>query len=179
MRLQQIRFDLVFLFTIGLAASYAAYVSACSSSRADKNAINGSKPEDSLYASNLKKYIRDSVVLDSLTNLVNTDSLYKLYRRALEPAGADQALVQAVYCEETRLGLVHGTIPWKRAVARMLDTVYRDRGVKDAFRFFAARAPASGKVESGPCEPLPSPSPVDVNGTRTDVEPYRPQPPRV
>ena len=120
--------------------------------------------------------------LDEALHIVRSQhvrfDLLVVYRLALEPGKADAKLVAAAWCEELRLSLVHGTIPQKRAVNRMLDTVYRDRGIRDAFRYFAAQAPADGKFDEQACGKLPRESPIDVNGTSTDVEPYRPPRPR-
>jgi hypothetical protein len=179
LRSRDVQLDLLFVLTLSIAGAYAASASACWSSPGDRGAANAaSSPEDSVYSVKLKKYLGDSTVVDSLTKLVRTDSLYKLYRLALEPGKADVKLVAAVWCEELRLTLIHGPVPEKRAVDRMLDTVYRDHGIRDAFRYFAAQAPAEGNFDEQACGKLPPRSPIEVNGTRTDVEPYRPRPPR-
>lgn len=170
--------DVLFVLALSIAGMCAASALACWSSPNDRNPANANAiPEDSADAAKLKKYLRDSTVLDSLTRLVRTDSLYKLYRLALEPGRADAKLVAAVWCEELRLTLIHGPVPEKRAVDRMLDTVYSDHGIRDAFRYFAAQAPAEGNFDEQACGRLPQRSPIEVDGTRTDVEPYRPQPP--
>jgi len=130
---------------------------------------------DTAYERRLAEWLRDSTVLDSLAQLVRTDSLYRLYRRAIEPSGASMALVQEVWCEELRLSLKFGTIPADRAVDRLLDTVYRDRGVRDGFAYFAARAPAHGLIESSNCGRLSKEAPSALGRTRLDrVLPARP-----
>ena len=178
LRSRHVQLELLVVLALSIAGTYVASASACWSPPGDRSTDAATTPEDSVYAAKLKKYLRDSTVLDSLTKLVPTDSLYALYRLALEPGKADVKLVAAVWCEELRLSLVHGTIPQKRATRRMLDTVYRDRGIRDAFRYFAAQAPSDGKFDEQACGKLPPESPIEVNGTSTDVEPYRPRPPR-
>ena len=106
---------------------------------------------DSVYQQQLADWLRDSVVIDSMARLVRTDSLYRLYRRALDPSGATIELVQQVWCEELRLSLKYGTIPSDEAIDRLLDTVYQDRGISNGFEYFAARAPSHGVVESSAC----------------------------
>ena len=133
--------------------------------------------EDTAYGRELAKWLRDSTVLDSMMRLVRTDSLYRLYRRALEPPGVTLALVQEVWCEELQLSK-YGVIPSRRAVKRMLDTVYRDRGIRDGFAYFAARAPSSGLVEGSKCRSHGGVFLDTVGQTPLGVElPPRPRPP--
>lgn len=140
-----------------------------------------SLPADSAYTSRLAQWLRDSVVLDSMTRLVNTDSLFRLYRRALEPGRVTVALVQQVSCEEERLAIGHESIPAQRAIRAVRDTVYRDHGIRDGFRYFASRAPAEGVIEGGRgrCGPYPPRAPRIIGTTRLDTElGTRPRPPR-
>jgi hypothetical protein len=140
-----------------------------------------SLPADSAYASRLARWLRDSVVLDSVTRLVNTDSLFRLYRRALEPGQVTVALVQEVSCEEERLAIGHESIPAQRAIQAVRDTVYRDHGIRDGFRYFASRAPAEGVIEGGRgrCGPYPPRAPRVIGTTHLDTElGPRPRPPR-
>ena len=134
--------------------------------------------EDSAYAAKLKKYLRDSTVLDSLTKVVQTDSLYRLYRQAILSNKVDVNLVAEVWCEELRLTTRHGIIPADRAINRLRDTVYRDIEVHDAFDYLASRAPNEGHFNSSYCGELPPPGPRVIDGTSTDIEPRRPAPPR-
>lgn len=134
---------------------------------------------DSGYQRSLAEWLRDSVVLDSMTRLVKTDSLYRLYRRAAEPSGVSLAVVQEAWCEGIRLSATFGVVPAERAEKRLLDTVYRDLGVRDGFRYFAAKAPASGLIESNHCR-FPRAKILDSVG-RTSLNeelPPRPRPAR-
>jgi hypothetical protein len=136
-----------------------------------------SRPADSAYATNLKKYLRDSSVIDSLSRLVRTDSLRALYRVALLPAGASEKLVEQVWCEQGRLTLMHGYAPAQVAINRLLDTVYLDRGIRGrdaAFGYFAARAPSSGGYDSRACGKPPPRAPSSIAGTPIDELPRRP-----
>jgi hypothetical protein len=140
--------------------------------------VVGRSVPDSAYQQELADWLRDSTVLDSMSRLVPTDSLYRLYRRALEPSGVPRELVQRVWCEELRLTLQYGMIPSERAVDRLLDTVYRDQGIRNGFEYFAARAPSQGIVESSQCNPNVLPRPQSVGRTRLDrVLPPKPRPP--
>jgi len=137
---------------------------------------------DSAYLAQLAKWKRDSFVLDSLTQLARTDSLYRLYRRSLEAAGTTPALLEEVNCEYARLRRVVGAIPARRAFERMRDTVFADRGIrdsKDADRKFFGRTPDGAFVtDTRSCGVLGPPFPRILNGTATTVEPTKPIPPR-
>ena len=136
-----------------------------------------SRPPDSAYAARLRQYVRDSTVLDSLSRLVKTDSLRTLYRLALQPSVAGEKLVQEAWCEEVRLTVMHGIVPAQKAVDRMLDTVYKDRGIRGrdaAFNVLAASAPNSSGVDGRACGRMPPRSPEVVAGTRVNVNPARP-----
>jgi len=133
-----------------------------------------STAKDSAYSAKLKMYLRDSTVLDSLTRLVPTNSLFKLYRQAAGQHKVDVKLVAEIWCEELRLTTQHGIIPSDRAINRLRDTVYRELGVTDAFDYVASRAPSEGHFNSGDCGELPPRGPRVINGTSTDVEPRRP-----
>lgn len=136
---------------------------------------------DSAYKARLAQWLRDSVVLDSMSRLVNTDSLYKLYRRALEPPGVTLALMTEASCEEVRLNIGFGPIPASRAIRAVQDTMYRDRGIRDGMGYFIAHAPAEGEIEGGRsrCGPYPPAAPKVIGTTRLDTElPQRPRAPR-
>ena len=134
---------------------------------------------DSAYQVALQEWLRDSAVLDSMTRQANTDNLYQLYRQALSPQGVTLGLMSAVACEELRLGIRYGAVPSDRAINAMLDTVYRDIGVKDGLEYFATRAPSEGKIETGlsQCQPIPPAAPKLIGDTRLDTElPRKPRP---
>jgi hypothetical protein len=136
---------------------------------------------DSAYKARLAQWLRDSVLLDSMTRLVNTDSLYRLYRRALEPPGVTLALMTDVSCEEVRLKIRFGSVPAGRAIHVVQDTMYRDRGIRDGMGYFIAHAPAEGVIELSPsrCGPYPRAGPKVIGTTRLDTElAQRPRAPR-
>jgi len=137
---------------------------------------------DSSYRAALARWQRDSAVLDSLTRLVRTDSLYTLYRAALGPERASPKLIEAIACEWIRLGRLYGDVPSQRGAMRLLDTVYSDRGIrgsKNADRFFSGLAPKTAfSTDSQSCGTLPPLFPRVVSGTPTDVEPIKPRKPR-
>lgn len=155
-----------------------ALVVACGPVDIDNRRANAGHA-DSAYRAALVIYERDSSTLDSLTRLVHTDSLYRLYRAALEPNKASVELVQRVSCEELHLSIRYGVVPAERAMKRMRDTVYRDQGIAgDGFRYFASLVPDFGQIDSQKCRPVPPTAPDVINGTRTDQEPIRPTRPR-
>ena len=162
------------------ALVWSVFVLGCGrqgSSRERGDSATSPAVSDSIYQRRLADWLRDSTVLDSMSRLVPTDTLYRLYRRALEPSGVPRELVQRVWCEELRLTLQYGMIPSERAVDRLLDTVYRDQGIRNGFEYFAARAPSQGIVESSQCNPNVPRGPQSVGRTRLDrVLPPKPQP---
>jgi hypothetical protein len=81
--------------------------------------------DSATYAATLNKWLRDSAVIDSLSRLVNTDSLYRLYRRMLVPTTDSGAVLNAIACEGERLGVRHGSLPSRDAIDRMLDTLWQ------------------------------------------------------
>jgi len=141
-------------------------------------AASSSRPPDSAHAALLRQYLRDSSVLDSLSRLVKTDSLRTLYRLALEPSADGGAkLVQEVWCEEVRLAVMHGEVPARKAIDRMLDTVYQDGGIRGhshALAYLLSRAPGSSGVDGRACGRLPPRTPAIVAGTRVNDNPPRP-----
>ena len=70
----------------------AALVGSCRQPNAQEvaAATAARRQRDSSYNAELIKWRHDSTVLDSLTRLVRTDSLLRLYRRALEPDRVDR-----------------------------------------------------------------------------------------
>lgn len=169
---------------LGIPAMLAASLSfsACQSPQGGETLVpRKSAIVDSAYNARLTSWLRDSVVLDSMTRLVNTDSLYKLYRRALEPPGVTLALMTEVQCEEVRLEIRFGSIPGSRAIRAVEDTMYRDHGIRDGMGYFIAHAPREGVIETGRsrCGPYPPAAPRAIGTTRLDTDlPQRPRPPR-
>lgn len=157
--------------------------SACQSRKAGGGGVGPGETliPDSAYNARLASWLRDSIVLDSMTRLVNTDSLYKLYRRALDPPGVTLALMTDVSCEEVRLKIGFGSVPARRAIQAVHDTMYRDRGIRDGMGYFVAHAPSEGTIELGSarCRPYPPAAPRAIGTTRLDTElPPKPRAPR-
>jgi len=68
------------------------------------------------------KWVRDSIVRDSISRTINTDSLYRTWRRMLH-APDPVPLMGLIYCEGARLAWRYGTIPSLAASERMEDTL--------------------------------------------------------
>jgi hypothetical protein len=69
------------------------------------------------------KWVRDSLVRDSISRTINTDSLYHLYHvmlLATEPV----PIMSLLHCEKCRLGWKYGIEPTLAAEARMYDTLF-------------------------------------------------------
>ena len=146
--------------------------------RADRG-VPDSAVGDSAYQARLRNWRRDSTVLDSVTRQVNTAKLYALYRQALGKEGVTLRLMTELGCEEVRLGIQYGEVPWQRASNAVRDTVYRDIGVSDGLDYIARHAPDEGVVETGQnCRPFPPRAPKKIGETRLDAEFPRPRPGR-
>lgn len=75
------------------------------------------------HAIALARWIRDSVVIDSIARTINTDSLYHLEHSML--LTGDRRLPQEAACEEFRLAWRHGGNAALVAMKRMEDTIWR------------------------------------------------------
>src|SRR6478672_3750071 len=73
------------------------------------------------YHQRLAQWLRDSIVVDSVSRTVPTDSLQHLFRTLL--GSPDPApVLQEIDCEQFRLSWRYGSLPVMDAVQRMLDT---------------------------------------------------------
>lgn len=140
----------------------------------------GSSTEDSsrsAYTAEEQRYRRAEFVLDSLSKLVDTDSLYRLRRATLAP-GDTMSILRAISCETFRLTWRHGSIPAVRAIKRMDDTVWsglssdmRRRGEQYPGRFVSIPTLAScGTGERAS---------TSVEGVSLMFNPRRPVPPKI
>jgi len=114
---------------------------------------------------------RDSVVIDSLARLVNTDSLYRLNRRLLDTTVTIKPLVQEILCERRRIVRANGFRPAEIALRRLMDTVWT-RDERKRVRI-DERMPSAGFIEVSErmCGPFPPGSPSTVNGFSLFNEP--------
>lgn len=134
--------------------------------------------DDATFARLEARFVRDSIVIDSLERLVTMDSLFRLYRTVVTTRRAPVPLVSAVSCEFTRQSFLHGKIPALRRLRRMLDTIYADQGITGMERagsYFFSFAPRSGYISTSDCGKLPPPFPDSVSGVATYIEPKRPK----
>ena len=76
------------------------------------------------YIQDSTKWARDSIVRDSISRSINTDSLYRLYHRMLA-ASEPVSIMFLVRCEEGRLPWRYGVEPATAAMTRMNDTLWR------------------------------------------------------
>lgn len=170
---------------VWVASAVAVASCSFSESRGDSLEIrrdSAAAVADTVYQTRLSKYRRDEVVIDSLTNaarqdpIIRTDSLYHVYRLAVQPNGASAADVQLVACLELSLTLRYGAVPSKRIIQQLRDTVFRDIGRRDGLEYFVSRAPEQGALRTSACGPRPVVLPDPFNGTRLDVDPQPPRP---
>ena len=114
-----------------VAVATAGAILACRSSSppADSAWIRDS----TAYQTELARWRADSAVRDSVSRLVNTDSLYRLYRSMLSVKDP-HSILQERACERLRLAYRFGVIPVDLAVARMEDTVGKGIALSDLRR---------------------------------------------
>jgi hypothetical protein len=106
-----------------LLGACSASAGSGSSSRSSESVPLAWAPESVRIAQEEAVWKQDSVVLDSLSRTVNTDSLFRVGRAMLisrDPA----RLMNAAACERYRLAWRHGARPAQLAIWRMEDTLY-------------------------------------------------------
>jgi hypothetical protein len=100
---------------------------ACQTSPAPRPTVDAAarwSQDSANYVRDSIKWVHDSVVVDSISRTVNTDSLYRLNRAQLR-AEDPIPLQRAIGCEMSRLYWVYGPNAAGDAYHRMLDTLYR------------------------------------------------------
>ena len=131
------------------------------------------------YEKALAEWRRDSLVVDSVSRTIDTDSLYRLHRQLLtaeDPAAA----YKEIACEGWRIKRRYHERPTNAAVRRMTDTVWRPADA-EALRQLKARFPEPAAVSVGhwacgyPGEQV---GPAEVSGVSMMFARSRPAPPR-
>jgi len=85
------------------------------------------------YVRDSIKWVHDSLVIDSISRSIKTDSLYRLYRAQLR-AGNPIPLERAINCERAKLHWVYGSLAAVDAIDRMFDTLFRASDSADRTR---------------------------------------------
>lgn len=93
------------------------------------------------YPGTVAEWQRDSALVDSLSRLVRTDTLYHAYHASLDAKDL-QAAHQQLTCMREELHLRHGLYPAQLAIERMEDTVWT-RADLSRVRAHNARLPAA------------------------------------
>ena len=122
----------------------------------------------------------DSVVIDSLSQLVPMDSLFRL-RRAMLTATSPVDYVPLIMCAREDLLWRYGTRPFEAAQKRLNDTVWKHSEEADVKAMWE-RVPKSGAItiENEKCSSLrrSDHAPDSVDGVSLEIEPIRPVPPK-
>ena len=135
------------------------------------------RPEVQAYLAKLQEWRRDSAVIDSLSRLVDTDSLLQIQRAELRADRVDRISMQAMMCETFRLHRRHGTRPLDVAMAR-LDSAFTPEE-RRRYRRISLSAPAGFyRADSAVCGPPPGgQAPDSVHGislTESKLRPWHP-----
>ena len=134
--------------------------------------------DSAAYEASLAQWRRDSVIRDSISHLVNTDSLYQLHRQMLVVKDPHE-LLQEQACEHYRLVHRYGVLPVDLAMARMEDTVWRGISDGDARRLSDVKGRFTEvRLSEERCGINTKPGPWTVNGTNLNAFSDRPRPPR-
>jgi hypothetical protein len=172
----------VYLWPMGLAA-LVAIANGCESAQPEAaplpQAVNDWQRDSSAYDDALAIWLRDSAVVDSVSRTINTDSMYRMYRRMLHDTNP-APIMQEIACEEWRLRRRYRVLPSMAAQRRMMDSVYWPPEA-DAVRRMNERLQNLGPVTAGPyacggdVERL---VPEVVSGAPMSMSTARPVPPR-
>ncbi|MFL5614870.1 MAG: hypothetical protein ACJ796_14500 [Gemmatimonadaceae bacterium] len=165
-------------FLLFASAALLGWSAGCQSHRsAPAPAVQQSSVGDSTYEIVLRKWLRDSTVIDSLSRLVPTDSVYRMYRGLL--VAQDPApLMQDIKCAEFALRWQYGSLPAGDAIRRMRDTVY-SKADQTAVNRTEDRFPQTGMFLLSPsrCGITAERAPAEINGTslstRAILRPWR------
>lgn len=77
------------------------------------------------YLTDSAKWVRDSIVRDSISRTINTDVLFRDSHRMLA-APDPNAVIGDVDCDRSRILWRYGAIPGEMAIRRMEDTVWKE-----------------------------------------------------
>lgn len=167
-----------------LAAMTSAVLSARCATAGHGSAAGQSQQwlaDSAAYETRLSRWLRDSVVIESLSRSVSTDSLYHLYR-AMYVAQNPRVYVEPIMCFESDLVWRHGRAPAEVAMRRLMDTLWKP-GEGDGLKVIERRMPTSAlfSMSDSICGPaVGRRSPDTVSGTWLGfrfARPARPQPP--
>lgn len=136
----------------------------CARQSPDEATVEQWVRDSTAYESELRVYLRDSTVLDSLSRLVPLDSLDRLYS-AIERSPQSMPLKEAAVCEVLRLGRLHGAMPLRLAMARL-----RERRGPVA----AISRPGGEVLTAGRNCVLPEAGVADAGSTSLHYSPVRP-----
>lgn len=133
------------------------------------------RPEVQAYRAKLEQWRRDSMVIDSLSRLVNIDSLVRLRRLALQ-AGSERAFRQEMLCEFYRLSRRHGYRPAQRAAERV-DAAFSAEELTRYDQIKARTGSGLYRVSDTACGPIGEMAPQDIDGVSLTEPRIRPRHP--
>lgn len=144
-------------FRRALSIAIIAVLSACQSRRAEDDR----SPAMRLYLAQLADWKRDSSIIDSLSRLIDTDSLLRL-RRAVLRAGTDLPYRQAMMCEYSRWTWQHGHRPAEKASERIYAAFTPQE--MDRYRRITSTGAGVSEVNESLCGPAGKAAPKEVDG---------------
>ena len=129
------------------------------------------------YSERLSRWLHDSIVVDSLSRGVPTDSLYGLYR-AMLVAKTPRPYLEPILCLQNNLNWRYGMQPTARAITRMKDTLWKP-DEKGAVRAMEERMPSADFItlDNKTCGERGRRAPDSLSGADIQIQWPRPAPP--
>jgi len=156
----------------------ATIVLCCRGRAPDPSADEDWRIDSTAYERAITKWNSDSLVIDSVSRLIDTDSLYRLNRNKVFAADP-YPFLQPIACERFRLVRRFGALPLEQAMARMNDTLWK--GIPDSTirRYEATKSrPVSTVIGEEACGARGPVGPFVVKGVSMNASEGRPQPPK-
>jgi len=162
-----------------LAVLAFAALDGCRPPRPSDAATHEGWQQDSIaYSERLGRWLHDSIVVDSLSRAVPTDSLYALYR-AMLGAKVPRVYLEPILCLQNNLNWQYGMQPAARAIERMKDSLWK-ADERDAVRAMEARMPNADFItlDNKTCGDRGRRAPDSLSGADIQIQWPRPTPPR-
>lgn len=137
------------------------------------------KRDSTAYETAMVTWRHDSLVIDSVSRTIKTDTLFGLYRRMIS-APTPYPWLQRISCARARLTWKYGALPTERAVQRMRDSLWN--GVADSIRARYESTeghPVSVVIGPETCGSFGPKGPSVVNGVHMSAAGPRPTRPKV
>jgi hypothetical protein len=144
------------------------------SNRGEQTSDPGWRRESLTYARQLDRWHHDSVVVESLSRPIRTESLLRLYHSLLTEKNP-RPFLDSILCAQAHLSWRYGALPAEAAINRVRDTVLKIHGA-NSMNEAEARMPTSDLISlsNAKCGEPGSKAPDSVDGTSIEIRAPRP-----